>query len=302
MMMDSTQMTKALDHNDDKNDSTNNKKTKRRMMRKENICQQVSTKTKYNLRIKSSNSASTTTSSSFQQSNNSNRNNINSLRESSLRNNNKHKPPPLSKYRRKTANLRERYRMQEINDAFKRLQSVVPDIFSITNVGNATTAADECSNSSSSCSISTNNQNSMAKLTKINTLKLAVNYISALTQLLRQTETETIEQTIDENHYHYDKKNDTIDTINKSATNSATTMMTNDESTFSNLNPRDNCQIHHHHHQTSSNIIGTSINNFHEQYLFNSNHNQQQQSSDKQQQVERKSCFLEFNLDQKKNP
>ncbi|OTF71515.1 Helix-loop-helix domain containing protein, partial [Euroglyphus maynei] len=101
--------------------------------------------------------------------------NIMNIRDESFNNNPtiiaKHKPPPLSKYRRKTANLRERSRMQEINDAFKRLQSVVPDIFSITE--------NERSNQS------------MAKLTKINTLKLAVNYISALTQILRQTESET---------------------------------------------------------------------------------------------------------------
>ena len=52
-----------------------------------------------------------------------------------------------------------------MNDAFKRLQSVVPDVLP---------EADK--------------SDQAAKLSKINTLKLAVNYISALTQMLKQTE------------------------------------------------------------------------------------------------------------------
>ncbi|KAH9516463.1 hypothetical protein DERF_007199 [Dermatophagoides farinae] len=151
--MDSTVTKTNQDHND-QNDQNKTKMT----IRKEKIVK-VSTGKKYNLRIKSNSTSS-------QQSSNINRNVRNESRNPIV----KHKPPPLSKYRRKTANLRERCRMQEINDAFKRLQSVVPDIFSIT---------DERSSQS------------MAKLTKINTLKLAVNYISALTQILRQPETES---------------------------------------------------------------------------------------------------------------
>lgn len=38
----------------------------------------------------------------------------------------KQKPPPLSKYRRKTANARERGRMREINTAYELLQQAVP--------------------------------------------------------------------------------------------------------------------------------------------------------------------------------
>lgn len=68
----------------------------------------------------------------------------------------KEKPPPLSKYRRKTANARERNRMKEINDAFISLQSSLPDI--------PGTDAD--------------------KLTKITVLKLAVTYIGALAKVL----------------------------------------------------------------------------------------------------------------------
>lgn len=68
----------------------------------------------------------------------------------------KSKPPPLSKYRRKAANSRERGRMVEINDAFEDLKVVLPDI-------------EACNH---------------AKMTKITTLRLALNYISALRQTL----------------------------------------------------------------------------------------------------------------------
>lgn len=68
----------------------------------------------------------------------------------------KAKPPPLSKYRRKAANARERGRMVEINDAFEDLRKVLPDI----------------------------EAGKTSKLTKITTLRLAMNYISALRQTL----------------------------------------------------------------------------------------------------------------------
>ena len=65
----------------------------------------------------------------------------------------KSKPPPLSKYRRKTANARERTRMTEINEGFEELKSVIPDL-------------------------------PKGKLTKITTLRLALSYISALRSML----------------------------------------------------------------------------------------------------------------------
>lgn len=85
----------------------------------------------------------------------------------------KQRPAPLSKYRRRTANFRERCRMQEMNDAFKRLQSVVP--------------GDETSESKQNHS-TTMSAAAASKATKIHTLKLAVNYISALTAMLNQSE------------------------------------------------------------------------------------------------------------------
>lgn len=40
----------------------------------------------------------------------------------------KQKPAPLSKYRRKTANARERSRMKEINQAFETLRKAIPQV------------------------------------------------------------------------------------------------------------------------------------------------------------------------------
>ncbi|XP_064106988.1 neurogenic differentiation factor 2-like [Macrobrachium nipponense] len=64
---------------------------------------------------------------------------------------------PLSKYRRKSANARERHRMKEINDAFETLRRILPDF---------------CSRRAAS------------SMTKITTLKLAVSYIRALSRIL----------------------------------------------------------------------------------------------------------------------
>lgn len=68
----------------------------------------------------------------------------------------KSKPPPLSKYRRRTANSRERERMKEINDAFELLRDVIPEYPDVEK----------------------------DKLTKITTLRLASNYIKALRDTL----------------------------------------------------------------------------------------------------------------------
>jgi bHLH factor len=72
----------------------------------------------------------------------------------------KQKPAPLSKYRRKTANARERNRMREINQAFETLRRVIPHMQAPQVAG-----ANE-------------------KLTKITTLRLAMKYISALSAAL----------------------------------------------------------------------------------------------------------------------
>lgn len=74
----------------------------------------------------------------------------------------KPKPPPLSKYRRKTANARERSRMKEINQAFETLRRVVPQL------------------------APTQQQNE--KITKITTLRLAMKYIAALSAALTNNE------------------------------------------------------------------------------------------------------------------
>ncbi|XP_063696009.1 helix-loop-helix protein delilah [Culicoides brevitarsis] len=77
----------------------------------------------------------------------------------------KAKAAPLSKYRRKTANARERTRMREINCAFELLRQCVP--VSITGVETPS-----------------NNE----KLTKITTLRLAMKYIRILSEILNKCE------------------------------------------------------------------------------------------------------------------
>lgn len=78
----------------------------------------------------------------------------------------KQKAAPLSKYRRKTANARERIRMREINSAFEHLRHCVPVSFDNSPI------------------------NSNEKLTKITTLRMAMNYIGTLTNILNSNDTE----------------------------------------------------------------------------------------------------------------
>lgn len=72
-------------------------------------------------------------------------------------------PAPLSKYRRRAANARERGRMEDINNAFETLKGVLPNIEEGQNF----------------------------KLTKITTLRLAMNYISALRDMLGHSDDST---------------------------------------------------------------------------------------------------------------
>lgn len=69
------------------------------------------------------------------------------------------RPAPLSKYRRKTANARERQRMQEVNLAFDRLKESIPH--------------------------HKLNQIDEKKDTKITTLRCAITYINSLSELLQ---------------------------------------------------------------------------------------------------------------------
>lgn len=79
---------------------------------------------------------------------------------------NKSRPQPLSRYRRKTANARERFRMRQINSAFESLRRVLPSW-----VCNRRPAAD---------------------LTKITTLRLASAYIRSLQDILEGNTPEDI--------------------------------------------------------------------------------------------------------------
>lgn len=73
----------------------------------------------------------------------------------------KQRAAPLSKYRRKTANARERTRMREINHAFETLRQSVPVII----------AGEQA-------------QSTNEKLTKITTLRMAMKYIKILSDIL----------------------------------------------------------------------------------------------------------------------
>ena len=72
------------------------------------------------------------------------------------------RPAPLSKYRRRTANARERQRMQEVNVAFEKLKSTIPH--------HKLKQIDE------------------KKDTKITTLRCAITYINSLSELLEDIE------------------------------------------------------------------------------------------------------------------
>ena len=91
-------------------------------------------------------------------------------------------PFVVKRQRRVKANVREKHRMQTLNEALEVLKQHLPPEWSLPVTTTLSSASNDHSNSSRNSSICGGN----AKLTKIDTLRLATSYIQTLSELIRQ--------------------------------------------------------------------------------------------------------------------
>lgn len=120
----------------------------------------------------------------------------------------KPKAAPLSKYRRKTANARERTRMREINSAFENLRKCVP-----LSISDGTPTP-------------TNNE----KLTKITTLRLAMKYIRTLSEVLKSPIGEHSFVLTEQTNNNNNDSNFMLSSNNNSSSNSSYSSISNSNS------------------------------------------------------------------------
>lgn len=138
--------------------------------------------------------------------------------------------PITNRYRRRTANARERIRMREINQAFEKLKKVVP-VELVRQASEAEQTNDRANQEGRKSRVASNNtiqSSDSPKLTKITTLRLAVDYISKLSSLLNDSPCSTSDsQTKSKDQNDRRKKRTRVqhdDSVQKSKRTQRTTM------------------------------------------------------------------------------
>mgnify|MGYP003311390646 CR=1 FL=1 len=115
----------------------------------------------------------------------------------------------MSKYRRKTANAKERDRMKTVNEAFERLKDVVPVDALLQQQQAASVLSSKETQNNTSCDLSSTDGATgkdlllglvnPLKSTKVSTLRCAIEYINALQKLIEDSEKGILDPSFYEN-------------------------------------------------------------------------------------------------------